>query len=212
MRIQILAAMAVFGALAADAASAETQTYALSGFSKVKVSAGNNAEITVGPAYAVRAEGKPEALERLDIRVDGDTLIIGRKHRTGFNWGRSEGRLVVFVSTPKLDAVDASSGSSTRTTGVSAPAFSTQASSGSSLSIAGSCGSLNADASSGASLNAGDLQCKTVNADASSGASLTVFASETAQAEASSGASVSVKGSPKSVNQNTSSGGSVSVR
>lgn len=196
---------------ASGAAKADTANLALSGFSKIKVSAGVTTQIVAGAPYAVRAEGGAEALARLDARVDGDTLVLGRKHRDGWSWKRRDDRVVVYVSTPKLDSLDASSGASATATGVESTGFAAQASSGAAVTIAGSCGAFSADASSGASLSARAFKCKTLNADASSGASITAFASESVAADASSGGSISVSGGPKSVTQESSSGGSVSV-
>lgn len=209
--MRIAAIGGALAALIAGEASAETASFALNGFSKIKVSAGVQTTVSAGAPYAVRAEGSPEALQRLEIRIDGDTLVIGRKWRSGWNWGRQDGHIVVSVSTPKLEALDVSSGASARATGIDSQGFAAQASSGASVTLAGACGGLNADASSGGSLSAEDLKCKSLTADASSGASIRAFASESVTADASSGGSIHIKGGPKTVTQETSSGGSVSV-
>lgn len=211
MKISLIAASALALGLAAAPAFAETKTYSLADFSNVDISAGLSAKIAVGGAYSVRAEGAAEALDRLDIRVEGDTLVLARKHQMNWGWNKSNGKVTIYVTTPKLDGVEASSGSSAATTGVNAENFRADVSSGASLSISGACGALQSQASSGASLSAGELKCKSVSADASSGANITAYASERVDAEASSGANVSVRGGAKEVNSNRSSGGSVSV-
>lgn len=208
----LIAAGFGLGALGlAGPAAAESKTYNLSGFSEIDISAGLSAEIAVGGAYAVRAEGDPEALERLDLRVEGGALILARKRQMGWGWKNSHGRLTIYVTTPKLDGVEASSGASASASGVDAPEFRADVSSGASFSVTGVCGALRSDASSGASLDARDLKCQSLSADASSGASITAFASERVDASASSGASVRVRGGAKRVNADKSSGGSVSV-
>jgi hypothetical protein len=203
------AAAAVF--VAAAPAFAETKSYNLSGFNSVDISAGLSAKIVAGGTYSVRAEAAPEVLDRLDIRVEGGVLVLGRKPQMGWGWNKSSGKVTIYVSAPKIDGVEASSGSSASATGIDAEAFRADVSSGASLDVSGVCGTLRSDASSGASLNARDLKCKSVSADASSGASISAYASERLDADASSGGSVSVKGGPKEVNTDRSSGGSVSV-
>lgn len=211
MKSAMFAASALALAVAAAPAFAETKTYNLSDFTSVDISAGLSAKIAAGAPYAVRAEAAPEVLDRLDIRVEGGVLVLGRKPQIGWGWNKSSGKVTIYVSAPKIDGVEASSGSSATATGINADAFRADVSSGAALSVSGVCGSLRSEASSGASLNAGDLKCKSVSADASSGASISAYASERLDADASSGASVTVKGGPKETNVDRSSGGSVSV-
>lgn len=197
-------------ALAAGAALADEKTYDVSGFDAVAVSAGITAEITVGADYSVRAESTAEGLDRLEIRVSGSELRIGRKHRN-FSWRRNED-VTVYVSLPALSALDVSSGAQGAATSVKADAFAIDASSGAHAELSGTCKALTIDVSSGAHVQAEDLQCASARADASSGAHASIFASESIVADASSGGHVQVYGSPKNVNIDHSSGGSVSVK
>ena len=85
-------------------------------------------------------------------------------------------------------------------------------SSGASVTVDGPCASLEAEVSSGASLNAGSLLCSEVDLHASSSGSIQAHATGSAELDASSGGSIVVTGLPTDVSQNTSSGGSVSLR
>lgn len=205
----IILAGALTAALSLPAFAAE-KSYDIGAFSRVSVSAGISAEISVGGAPAARAEGTDEGVERLEVVVEGDELVLRRKPRMGFNWGKNQ-RVKVFVTAPELAALDVSSGASTTASGVDAPEFSIDASSGSSTSVSGKCGAIAIDASSGASLNASGLVCETARIDASSGASVKAHATNSVSADASSGASIRVSGAPGMVDIDKSSGGSVSV-
>ncbi|MBB5519420.1 head GIN domain-containing protein [Amphiplicatus metriothermophilus] len=211
MHARIIAAMGAGLVLAAGSALAETRDYDLSGFDAVSVSSGQNAVITVGGNYSVRAEGTEKALERLDILVKGDELVIRRKPRVGIVWGRSE-TATVYVTTPTLARLDVSSGADATATGVDSDNFVVDASSGADVEVSGRCGALVADVSSGASIRADGLECRRVTADASSGGSMRVFASESVTADASSGGDIDVYGGPDNVNIDESSGGDVSIR
>jgi hypothetical protein len=193
----------------AGSALADTQTFDFQGFSKVATSAGVAAEIAVGGAYAVRAEGPAEALALLDIRKDGDKLKIGRKPNTD-SWGRSD-RVTVYVTMPALVALDASSGSHVSAEGVAGGPFEISASSGAHGAVSGRCDGLRVDVSSGAHVKAESLLCKMAKAQASSGAHAAIYASDNVSADASSGGHIRVHGDPKSVNQETSSGGRVRI-
>lgn len=60
--------------------------------------------VTVGGPASVRAEGDPDILDKLDIRVEGSTLKIGTQK--GVNWGsgfmRNRKPVTVYVTTPSL--------------------------------------------------------------------------------------------------------------
>lgn len=208
LRAHALIGISVAAMTAAPALAAE-KTYQVGDFKTVSVSAGIEAEISVGPAISARAEGTEEGLEKLDVHVSGDELVIRRKPRSGFNWGNGH-KVTVYVTTPALSGLDVSSGAEANAFGVDADTFSTDISSGASAHIKGSCNILSTDVSSGATLDASDLKCKRVTADASSGASARVYASESIVADASSGGSIRVYGSPRDWDIDESSGGDVS--
>lgn len=201
--------IAIAAAIAATPAFAETKTYAVGDFTRVSASAGVDVNITVGGDYSVKAEGSPEALERLEAMVQDGELRI-RRVNNGFKW-RKSGQVTVTVSMPALEAVGVSSGASVDATGVDAGAFAIDVSSGGDLDITGRCDALSIDVSSGGSADARGLECKSATADASSGGSADIFASESVIGDASSGGSVDVYGKPKNVTKDTSSGGSVSI-
>lgn len=193
-------------------AHAETQSYDFSGFTYLDTSAGVDVEVTVGGAYSIRAEGEPEALERLRIERDGDTLEIGRvRDRSFFSPGR-KWRVTVYVSMPELNGVDASSGSDVTATGIDAGEFRASVSSGADADLRGRCSTIKADGSSGADLEAEGLECENAIADVSSGADLTLYASQSLEADASSGGDITVYGGPKNTNIDKSSGGDVHIR
>jgi len=198
-------------AFVATAANAETQSFSLSGFSKVHSSAGTTVIVEVGGAYSVRAEGSATALERLKVEVDGDRLEVGRKNKFFGGWGK-DGNVTVYVSLPELAGIGASSGSELTATGVDASSFSASVSSGAEATVSGECGDSDVSGSSGAVLDAEDLHCADVDVSVSSGASLKVFASNSVDASASSGGAISVYGTPETKSVSKSSGGSVRIR
>jgi hypothetical protein len=210
MKFKSIALAGAAAAAAAGPAMAAEKSFQVGDFTGVSVSAGIIAEVSVGGAVSTRAEGTDEGIEKLEVFVKDDELVIRRKPMSGFNWGERQ-RVTVYVTTPKLERVDSSSGSRLVATGVDASDFAIDVSSGSSSEVAGRCTTLAVDASSGASLKAATLKCENVTADGSSGASVRVHASKAVIADASSGASVHVSGSPKNVNIDESSGGNVSV-
>ncbi|MBD8678700.1 head GIN domain-containing protein [Sphingomonas sp. CFBP 13720] len=84
MRIVILAAIALTGCNdgsppAEPAGRAAVRDFAERDFTAVELDGLDRLGIRTGATFAVRAQGDATALERLDVRRDGDTLHIGRK-------------------------------------------------------------------------------------------------------------------------------------
>lgn len=86
----------------AGSGSGNTRTYQVADFSKVSLRGSDDVDVRIGNAFSIRAEGDPEVLEYLKIEKEGDTLKIGRRNRSGFNWGNREAK--VFVTMPQIAA------------------------------------------------------------------------------------------------------------
>lgn len=84
----------------AGSGSGNARSYQVADFSSVQLRGSDDVEVKVGSAFSVRAEGDPEVLEYLKIEKDGETLKIGRRNRSGFNWGDKSAK--IFVTMPKI--------------------------------------------------------------------------------------------------------------
>ena len=79
-----------------------SRTYQVADFTAVSLKGADDADIRVGSAFSVRAEGPADRLDDLKIVKDGDTLKISRKSNH-MSWGG--GRDVkVFVTMPTITA------------------------------------------------------------------------------------------------------------
>lgn len=80
-----------------------SKAFAASAFDKVSLEGSDNVVVRVGPAASVRAEGDSAIIDRLDIRVEGGELKIGRKGRGNwFSSGKRRGSATVTVTVPQL--------------------------------------------------------------------------------------------------------------
>lgn len=79
--------------------SGNARDYAVGGFNKIEATGTDNVVVQVGGQPSVHAEGDPSVLERLVIRVDGNTLSIGRRN----DWsGSNSGSATIRVTVPAL--------------------------------------------------------------------------------------------------------------
>ena len=216
------------GAVAWIATGATAETFDFSDFDRIDVSAGIELIVTEGAAFSVEAEAIEGNLDRLKIRQSGDRLTIDRRSAMLFGLVRRQDQFRVEVVLPNLTRLDASSGSLVTLAADGETDVRFDVSSGAQVQIAQVGGDLEAhvssgammaaamaaeaEVSSGASLNAGSLLCSEVDLHASSSGSIQAHATGSAELDASSGGSIVVTGLPTDVSQNTSSGGSVSLR
>jgi len=224
--LKLLAAIVLIAFSTTVNAQEKTEVRDVKGFTSVDVSEGIKVLLTYGDKEFVEVTADADIMDKIATEVNGSELDIYIK---GNNWNGGKRKVIVKVTAIKIESLDASSGSSivttntieseTLTTSVSSGAsikatinaqkVSCDASSGAHASLTGKTTMFRGDASSGSSIDASELKAKRVNADVSSGATIKCNAEDELIAEASSGGSVKYSGSPKTVDVDKSSGGSV---
>lgn len=82
-----------------------TQSYDLTGFTAVEVAGPDDVTIRQGDSFSISARGRKEALDRLEIKLDGPDLKIGRK-REGLSFSSSdEDDVDIAITLPRLNKV-----------------------------------------------------------------------------------------------------------
>ena len=206
MRKTLLATICLALLIPGTALADTSETYDFTGFDALDISAGVDVTYETGPDYAVVIDFEQGGPEDMKLRQDGSRLYISRKATSGW---RDRVRAKVRVSSPHLNEIEASSGSSIRASGLNSEILVLDASSGASIKADGKCGSLKIVANSGGVASAKSVTCQKVAANASSGGSVRAYASEQAKSHTSSGGSADIYGDPESRENNRSvSGGS----
>jgi hypothetical protein len=89
------------GTKAKASGSGTTRNFAVDDFTNVDLRGSDDVVVTAGAAFAVRAEGPSEELDRLEIKKDGSTLRVGRVHSNGISWGSRKG-VKIYVTMPHI--------------------------------------------------------------------------------------------------------------
>ena len=199
------------GALAALPAAAETRTFELPAFERIEVSAGINLVAVAGGAQTIAVETENGDFSDLQINVKDGALIVSREWNR-LRWHQKHSDYKVVVTVRELNALDASSGSSSTLSKIDARGFSVDISSGSYAEISGRSDDCSVDISSGANLNARALICDSASVDVSSGGHGEVWVRQALIGDASSGGHVAVYGNPERVQLDRSSGGRILVK
>lgn len=208
---------------AAPAAQAADRSYSLTGFDKVEAAAASDVAITTGPAFAVRATGDADAIDRLVITVDNGTLKIGSKS----DWGMGRrGEARVAVTMPRLTGVRVSGSADVTADRGAGPAFAAGVSgsgnvriaaidaddvrfsvSGSgNLTAAGRCRSFGAQVTGSGDIDAAALKCATAQVKVAGSGNLSAFASQTATVSVSGSGDVRITGGGRCTSSTAGSG------
>lgn len=190
--------------LAAGPAVAADRNFSVGNFSKLRVTGSMDVKVSTGSAASVRATGSAADLERLEIAVRGDTLVIGSKSGS-WNWSRDG--VDVYVTVPSLSAAALTGSGDVEISRMAAPSVDlavtgsgdmdvkavdspsvAMAVSGSGdLDVAGRCGKGSISLRGSGDVDADDLACSTLQ--------ISVMGSGDVSARASGTAAIAIMGS-----------------
>lgn len=208
-----------------------TRDYDLSEFTKVSIESAFQATVTQSEAYAVSVTVDDNIEQYLDVRVDGDTLVVGLKPslRLGFRnttlkatvtlpelvgftgSGATRTQLSGF-KTSKAAGVEASGASQVRGDIATTGSMKVGASGASTVEVSGSSASLSVDASGASTVKLDNFTTGDASVNASGASNITVNATGKVTGEASGASSVHYLGSPSSVRVSTSGASNVSQK
>ena len=185
--------------LVATPAFAAERAFPVGAFDRLAVEGSPNVAVTTGRAPGVHASGSADALDKLDIRVEGGTLRIGTKRGVSWSW-RDSGGVRVAVTVPMLRGVDVSGSSDVNVDRVKAPDFAANTSGSGSVRVAaldvdrasfatsgsggmeaaGRCGAGTVKVAGSGDMKLGALRCETLSASVAGSGSVDAFATRTA--------------------------------
>ena len=193
-------------------------------FNKIEISRGMNVYISKGEITKIVVKADENLLDAIETKIVDDVLKITATENI-----RSATSKKVFVTTPHLEKIKASSGSnvysetvlffrnlelsgsagSNQKLEINSEAVEVSTSSGSNIDLTGKANSFKGKASSGSNIKASDLTAENCDAKASSGANIWITAKKDFSGDVSSGANIFLYGNPGTTNIEKSSGGNV---
>ena len=145
------------------------RVFPLDGFRGVSASHGFRVTVTVAETFSVTVAADDNAFERLDVRVEDDTLVLGVLPETTLD----DVTLTATVTLPALVAIDGAGGSV--------------------FGASGPCDDLSVSLSGGSELDAAGLICRSVETDMAGGSRADVTASDAVQASLSGGSELHLR-------------------
>lgn len=201
--------------------------FKLNGFNQMEISGGFAVEVKKGSEYRVTVYAENERkLEDIQVRVEGNTLKIGRKNKWfgGFRGGRQSIRIempelaaaeftgavsAIVKGFEKVHGIEVSGASRATFMGLNADDMEVDVHGAAKLTLMGTARHVNADISGAANLEAYSLKADEVEVDASGASHGNIFAKGRLNVAASGASHIRYKGEAK-VEESTSGGSSVS--
>ena len=217
----LISALVLANAASAQAAELRVPVTA---FQRVAASGSEDVTVIIGKTPSVTAVGPQERLDRLDIRVEGDTLKIGHNKGNWSNWSKEAVKITVTM--PALHEVRVSgSGDFTADSG-GGPAFKVALSGSSDVNISrivspsvtlatngsgditasGKCGALAVSISGSGDMDLGGLKCADAVIAISGSGDVIAYATGTANVRLSGSGDVKVAGGAKCQSRKSGSG------
>ncbi len=192
-------------------AAAETRSFDLPAFDRIEISAGLKLIAVAEGAQSVNVETEDGDFGDLNISVENGVLTLSREWNR-LSWHQKKADYKIIVTAPKIQALDASSGSSSKLSMIHSRQFTLDLSSGSFAEVSGRSDSCSVDLSSGANLKAREFVCGSASVDVSSGGHGEIAVLNSVAGDASSGGHMAVYGTPERVSIDRSSGGRIFVK
>ncbi|WP_199553390.1 head GIN domain-containing protein [Sandaracinobacteroides hominis] len=224
MRTSLAGLLAVSVIAVSAPALAAQRNFPVGNFSEVVLTGSTDVHVKVGGAAAVSATGADADLDRMDIRVEGNRLLIGTK-KGSWSWTSRDG-VDVYVTVPALTAaiisgsgdmdIDRVSGPfSGRVSGsgdmevakVNAPTLNLAISGSGDIGVAaGTCGTGTYATTGSGDIDAGNVRCTTVAATVTGSGDIDGFATGTATLRVTGSGDIEVKGGARCTTSTTGSG------
>ena len=107
-----------------DSGPRATRDYKVGAFTKLEVGGSYDVEVRTGSAPSVHAEGGQNRLDKMEVRVDGDTLHISPQKGIHWSWNSvGNGKVKLIVTVPALSGAEIAGSGDIRVDRVTGPLF-----------------------------------------------------------------------------------------
>lgn len=197
-----------------DASKDVAKTFDFSGFDAVHVAGVFEVDVMAGAdAFRIALSGPPDELDKTDIRVEGNRLILDMKEGVKRHGGwKNRHSVTAKISMPSITGFDAAGVVDASVSGVNAQKFTVQLSGVGDIKVKGRCETLDVNVSGVGDLDAENLECKAVMVAVSGVGDASVFATETVNAAVGGIGSITVYGAPENVTKSNSMFSSITVK
>lgn len=204
-----------------------SKSFDKTGFKEIDASSSMDVMLKQGPDYSVRIDAEKNILELIEVKKEGDELVVGFKNNVSANPTKD---IKVYITAPEFHKLEGSgactfsnndvitgnemkldlSGACNAHLNISVNKLDIEASGASEIEAKGKAVYFAVDGSGSTSVSAFQLMTENTTIELSGAGDAEVFASKSLKADISGAGDVKYKGNPAAVNKEISGAGSVS--
>ncbi len=178
-KLGLLAATALTVSSIGATASAETVTITpdLKDFSRVELRTAADVDITVGEDFSVTVTADDKLLEKTEVIVKGDRLLIKRKNedeRSFFNWNR-DGEMEVVITMPMIEEMEINGSGDTNIRGVDSQELELNINGSGNLDVTGKANSLEVSINGSGDINMEEVTGGNVDASINGSGDIEIY-------------------------------------
>lgn len=184
------ATMMISPALAAD----DSETRDVAEFSRIVIEGAMDIDVSVGERQNVEVSADHGYLDRVETRVNNDTLYISQEGR---RW--RDGDIEVTISVENLDAFIIEGAADVDITGIDSDSFLLEIDGAGDVTLQGTCGEVEIEINGAGDIDAEEFECKSVDITINGAGDADVYASESVRAVLNGVGDITVYGNPNRV-------------
>ncbi|MGB6231352.1 MAG: DUF2807 domain-containing protein [Litorimonas sp.] len=170
----------------------------LSGFDSIEVMGVYELDVRIGEGFSVRTEATDKDAKRLDVEVDGSTLVLSTDtDKKRWNMRAEENRAILAVITlPRLESLEVVGVATGDLSGFDGGDVDVEVAGVAELELTGTCDRLDIEVAGVGEVDASGLRCTDVEATLGGVGNLSVYASESIEADSGGIGEIEVYGDP----------------
>jgi len=171
-----------------------TETRDLDDFTRIVIEGAMDLTVEVGKSQSVKITGDDDYLNRVETKVEGNTLYLSQEGR---RWHDVE--VDVEISVRKLEGIFLEGAADIVATGIESNEFDLEIDGAGDVTLEGTCGALTIEINGAGDVDAEDLKCKSVDATINGAGDIDAYASESVEAELNGVGDITICGDPDKV-------------
>ncbi|NNC36401.1 MAG: DUF2807 domain-containing protein [Acidimicrobiales bacterium] len=175
------------------------ETHDVSGFDKLEIGGVYDLDVTVGEKFSVRTSGHENEVTAMTIKVEGDTLVVGRKKKAFRNFKRNQNGIEINITMPALSEVAIGGVADGKISGIDADHLQVQIGGVGGIEFSGKCKTLDIEVGGVGELDARDLKCESAEVQLAGVGEIDLYASHSVDVQTAGVGEVNVYGNPDHV-------------
>lgn len=172
-------------------------TYDYNGFDKIEIAGVYELDIQQGNSFSIRTEATEEQAKKFEVRLRGNTLILGSKEsEKRWNNNNNYGSVLAVITMPRLSDLEIAGVANGKISAFDGGDLNVDIAGVGDITLSGTCDHLEIDVAGVGEVDARDLKCDHVDAELGGVGELTVYASESVDASAGGVGTINVYGNP----------------